>query len=55
LIKSTPQFGKKKKANSAEGTVFTEEDFEKFSKEYFVNSKPIHPSTLVTKPRFGDD
>lgn len=47
------KFSKKKKPET-NGTVFTEEDFEKFSREYFVNSKPLHPSTLVTKPKFTD-
>ena len=49
------QFSKKKPSSDVAGTVFTEEDFEKFSREYFINSKPIHPSTLVTKPKFNDD
>lgn len=49
------QFSKKKSADEGSGTVFTEEDFEKFSREYFINSKPIHPSTLVTKPKFTDE
>ena len=47
------KFQKKKKVEP-EGTVFTEEDFEKFSKEYFVNSKPVNSTTLVSKPRFDE-
>lgn len=49
------KFGPKKKVEESSGTVFTEEDFEKFSREYFVNSKPIHPTTLVSKKRFEDE
>jgi len=47
------KFAKKKK-KEPEGTVFTEEDFEKFAKEYFVNSKPVNSTTLVSKPRFDE-
>jgi hypothetical protein len=46
---------KKQKVEDATGTVFTEEDFEKFAQEYFVNSKPINSSTLVTKSKFNDE
>ena len=49
------QFNKKKPSSEGSGSVFTEEDFERFSREYFINSKPIHPTTLVTKPKFNDD
>ena len=49
------KFSKKKKPETdSNGTVFTEEDFEKFSREYFVNSKPLHPTTLTTKSKFTD-
>ena len=46
---------KKQKVEDSTGTVFTEEDFEKFAKEYFVNSKPINQTTLVTKSKFSDE
>ena len=52
-VKTDAKFQKKKKVEP-EGTVFTEEDFEKFSKEYFVNSKPVNSTTLVSKPRFDE-
>ena len=32
-------------------SIFSEEDFEKFSNEYFLNSKPINKSTLEMKKR----
>lgn len=44
-----------RKRVTAEGTVFTEEDFEKFSQEHFIHSMPIHSSTLTKKkPKFED-
>jgi len=36
---------KKSKLKNQSATAFTEEDFEKFSAEYFVNSKPIRKGT----------
>ena len=50
---------KKSKLNQESTTAFTEEDFEKFSAEYFVNSKPIRKdwkvfefSRLLVLPKF---
>ena len=35
------QGSKRRQTNSESKSVFTEKDFEEFSKEYFINSKPI--------------
>jgi len=45
----------RKKRVLESGTVFSEEDFEKFSQECFIHSKPIHPSTLVKKKSKFED
>eukprot|EP00093_Oithona_nana_P009463 09463.XXX_560127_560594_1 [CDS] Oithona nana genome sequencing. len=52
LLKSTKKkveydsiIHKKSKLKNQSATAFTEEDFEKFSAEYFVNSKPIRKGT----------
>ena len=45
LLKKKP----KKNNLTDEKTVFTEKDFEKFSTEYFLNSKPIVKSNKVNE------
>ena len=40
---------KMKKAKSAEASVFSEQDFEDFSKEYFGFSEPVSQKTIKAK------
>jgi len=50
--------GKKKRNNARDkssSTLFTDEDFEKFSKEYFGKSEPINSKTIQNKRKKAEE